>query len=240
MNSPKESSKSSLLNLLLTIVIPSIILVKFSSDQHLGVKWGFLVALSFPFFYGLFEFYKERRVGFFSALGFVSVLLTGGIGILELPPHWIAVKEAMIPFIIGVAVLFSTKTKFPLLFIFVKQVLQFQKIEAILKQKKLMVEFRDKCNFASVILSAAFFTSATLNYFLAKFIVVSEPGTSQFNAELGRLTALSYPVIALPSTIIMVGALFYLMYHLKKLTGLEFEDLINNPNNKKDNDDNPN
>ncbi len=41
-------------------------------------------------------------------LGIVSVLLTGGIGVLELDTQWLAVKEALIPGIIGVVVLGST------------------------------------------------------------------------------------------------------------------------------------
>jgi hypothetical protein len=36
-------------------------------------------------------------------LGFVSVLLTGGIGLLQLDPKWIAVKEAAVPAVIGLA-----------------------------------------------------------------------------------------------------------------------------------------
>ena len=41
------------------------------------------------------------------------------------------------------------------------------------------------------------------------------------------MTALSYPVIALPSTIVLVFALFYVYNRLSKLTGLEFEQLFN-------------
>ncbi len=35
-------------------------------------------------------------------LGLISVLLTGGIGLLELDPQWLAIKEAAIPGIIGI------------------------------------------------------------------------------------------------------------------------------------------
>ena len=49
-----------------------------------------------------------------------------------------------------------------------------------------------------------------MNYMLATWIVVSPAGTPGFNAELGRLTLLSYPVIALPSMLIMLAVLFYL------------------------------
>jgi hypothetical protein len=47
-------------------------------------------------------------------LGLVSILLTGGIGLLQLDTRWLAVKEAAIPGLIGLAVLMSTRTRYPL------------------------------------------------------------------------------------------------------------------------------
>jgi hypothetical protein len=68
--------------------------------------------------------------------------------------------------------------------------------------------------------------SSTLNYILAKWIMVSPPGTEAYNQELGRMTALSYPIIALPSAIVLMFALYYLMSGITKLTHLEIEDVL--------------
>jgi hypothetical protein len=57
-------------------------------------------------------------------------------------------------------------------------------------------------------------------------LVVSPAGTEAFNQELGKLTALSYPVIALPSTLVMVVALWYLVKQLRQITGLSFEEML--------------
>ncbi|MBE4395151.1 MFS transporter, partial [Vibrio parahaemolyticus] len=40
---------------------------------------------------------------------------TGGIGLLELDTRWLALKEALIPGLIGIAVLGSTFTRYPLM-----------------------------------------------------------------------------------------------------------------------------
>ena len=66
-----------------------------------------------------------------------------------------------------------------------------------------------------------------LNFGLAKYLIHSPSGTPEFAEEMARMTALSYPVIALPSTIVLVFALFYVYNRLSKLTGLEFEQLFN-------------
>jgi hypothetical protein len=61
---------------------------------------------------------------------------------------------------------------------------------------------------------------------LAKLIVKSQPGTTAFNEELGRMTALSYPVIVVPSMIIMIAALWYLFHRIKQLTDLDLEQIL--------------
>jgi hypothetical protein len=95
MNQTKKSNP--LLELLINIVIPSVILMKFSGEQNLGVVGGLLVALAFPLVWGTVELLGRRKLNWFSVLGLVSILLTGGIGLLQLDTQWLAVKEAAIP-----------------------------------------------------------------------------------------------------------------------------------------------
>jgi hypothetical protein len=47
------------------------------------------------------------------------------------------------------------------------------------------------------LLAGTFFFSSVANYVLARWVVTSPAGTEAFNQELGRLTLLSYPVIAI-------------------------------------------
>ena len=61
---------------------------------------------------------------------------------------------------------------------------------------------------------------------LARLIVITDPGTVAFNEELGRLTALSYPVIVIPSMAVMIAALQYLISGIKQLTGLSLSQIL--------------
>ena len=79
---------------------------------------------------------------------------------------------------------------------------------------------------SSYLVAASFAFSSILNYILAKMIVVSNPGSEAYNEELGKLTALSFPVIALPCTFILVGATFYLFHKIHKITGEEIEEFL--------------
>jgi hypothetical protein len=57
-------------------------------------------------------------------------------------------------------------------------------------------------------------------------ILKGEPGSVEFNESLGKMTALSFPVISIPM-LIMVGVIIYILVHsIKKYTSLELEDIV--------------
>ena len=199
-------------NLIFNIAIPVLIMTYASSDEYLGPAWSVVTALAFPLSYGLLELKKTRKVNLFSVLGIVSVLLTGGISLLKLPAEYMAIKEASIPAAIGLAVLITQFTKKPLVkaLILNDQLIDWEKLNKRLEEKQVVEVFNSKVAISSYIVTSSFFLSSALNYGLAKWILVSEPGTTAYTEELGRMTALSYPVIVIPSMVLLVTALIYL------------------------------
>ena len=220
-----NKSSSSFLNLICNLIIPTIILTKFSSEHTLGSFYGLLIALSFPIFYGLSEFYFNKKINFFSVLGLVSVLLTGGIGIFQFPTNWLAIKEAFIPGIIGMAVIISTYTKYPLLKMFVEETLNIEGLRKKLTHSENEC-FSARVRFSSFLLGGTFFISSFLNFFLATWIVVSDPGTEAFNQELGLMNLLSLPIIALPMMVILMVIIWYLLNDTLKKVGLTWEEFF--------------
>ena len=75
-------------------------------------------------------------------------------------------------------------------------------------------------------LGATFFLSAVLNYTLAKWVVTSPAGSTAFNEELGQMTLLSYPVITIPSMIMMMAIFYYLWRTIHGMTGLKLEEIL--------------
>ena len=73
------------------------------------------------------------------------------------------------------------------------------------------------------------FVSALLNFFLARWIVVSPSGSDAFNAEVAKMMAWSWPVIVVPSLIIMSVTLWMLLGGIHRFTGLKLEDVIRAP-----------
>ncbi|CAM3923242.1 VC0807 family protein [Rheinheimera salexigens] len=217
-------------NMLFNIIAPALILSKLSTEDSLGPVWAVVVALAFPLVYGGWELLKSGKVNFFSILGIISVLLTGGISLLQLDPAYIAIKEAMIPALIGVAVLISQYTRYPLVktLLINPEILDIEKLNSALAQSGKTAEFARTTQRAGFIVAATFFMSAALNYILAKAIVVSLPGTTAYAEELGRMTWLSYPVIALPSMVMLMAAIIYIFRQVGRLTGQSLEEFILN------------
>jgi hypothetical protein len=86
--------------------------------------------------------------------------------------------------------------------------------------------FENSLRNATRMLGGSFFFSSAMNYFLATWIVTSPSGTAAFNEELGRLTLLSYPMIAVPSMLIMMGVMYYLTRSIRTLAGLTLAEVI--------------
>ncbi|HAS61505.1 MAG TPA: MFS transporter [Vibrio sp.] len=228
MNNTTAKKSNPLFEILFNVFIPSFILMKFSGDEHLGTAMALVVALLFPIVYGGMDLIRNKKFNFIAALGFVSVLLTGGIGLLELDTRWLALKEALIPGLIGLAVLGSTFTRYPFMqkVLLNDTVLNLSLITERLKENGRTEAF-ERCLMSSNYLFASTFVfSSAMNYFLATWIVTSPAGTAQFNEELGKLTLYSYPIIAIPSMLMMFGIFYYVWRQIRAMTSLETEQIF--------------
>jgi hypothetical protein len=65
-----------------------------------------------------------------------------------------------------------------------------------------------------------------MNYILAKWIVTSPSGSAAFNEELGQMTLYSYPMIAIPSMLMMMAVLYYLSRTINNMTGLTLAEVL--------------
>lgn len=234
-SAPKPKPENLWLNLICNVAVPTAILTWGSGDKWLGPKWGLLVALAFPVAYGIHDFARRRRMNFISIVGFASVLISGGFGLMKLDGFWFAVKDAAIPGLIGVAVLASMRAKEPLVheMLYNPQVIDIERVDAALTARGAQGDFQQLMRSSSYLLALAFGVSAVLNFFLARYLIKSPPGTEAFNAELAKMHLWNWPVIVLPSMAMMLYALFRLLKGLERLTGLTFDEIMHQPPEKK-------
>ncbi|MBI3885193.1 MAG: MFS transporter [Opitutae bacterium] len=214
---------------------PTAIMSWCGGDKLLGPKWGLLVALLLPLGYGIHDFARRRRTKFISVIGFVSVLISGGLGLMKLDGFGFAVKDGALPALIGVAMLASMCTKEPLVheMLYNTQVIDVDRVEAALNARNAQGEFKRLMNAASYLLVASFLVSAILNCGFARAIIRSAPGTEAFNGELAKMHWVSLLGISIPSIAMMMWALWRLLKGSQNATGLTLDEILKSPPEKK-------
>ena len=220
--SPQKSS-SVFLDLIFSIVIPSFLLTRgpgyFPSFSALEIL---LFALAFPIIYGLYDLLSNKHFNVISLAGFLNVLLTGGIGLVQASKPIIIIKEAGFPLIIAI-----------LLFVFRDRLVAFIKEQSkeVLNLKKILLHTTQRFmnEWYKIIAKRMvypFLLSAFLNGVITYIIIQSVPGTQAFNEELAQLLIWGFIGIALPCLVFMLIILYLSVRSLQKKTGLGFEEMF--------------
>ncbi|MFT5104455.1 MAG: hypothetical protein ACI9UA_000070 [Pseudoalteromonas tetraodonis] len=238
---PAKKQENPLTNIMVNVLVPVLALTMLSKDEgrpwHIGPVWGMLVAVAFPLCYGLYDLATKRKVNFFSILGLVSVLLTGGLTIYL----WedgdkvsanaavlFGIKEACIPIVFGVTILLSHWSKTPLVrvFLYTPELFDIPRIEKRVKANDHLLGY-DKLIFqTTLVMAASFFISAVANYFLAQYFLEGKVTRVDYNAGVGKLTGWGFAVIGLPCLILWMGALFRLIRGIKSMTGMDTDSIM--------------
>lgn len=208
------------------VVAPTVALLVLSDEARLGPVLGLVVALAFPFAHAARGVAREGRFSPLTVLAVVSVALTGGIGLLELDARWFAVKEALVPTAIGLATLGSLRSPWPVVETILWRVLDEERVVRALVARGTRARFERRIARTTLAFGGLFAGSGLSSFLLARYLVVSSSGTPAFNEELGRFTALSFPVVAVPVTIGMVIALRILLAGIEEDTGQLVDDLL--------------
>ena len=235
-----KKKENPIISIFFNLVIPVVILKNGNKllgfeQNFIGIETSILVlifALSFPLFYFLNDLRINTKVNFISILGFINVLLTGLIGILGekygISRSWFIIKEGIIPLIIGLLVLLSMKSKTPL----VKELIY---NPVLFNIKKINENFPENSNddfnkifyHSTYLISASFLLSSIIQFFLASYIVTVDPGHSDFNNQVGTMTWVSYFVVMAPCMSMFGFALWKLIMGIKRITGLETNQILN-------------
>ena len=222
MSETKKPQENSLVNLLFNIIISFFILIKLSSENYFGPFYGLLIALAFPVCYGIYDFVIRRDYNILSLFGFISILLTGIISLVELDKIWIIVKETSIPLLIIVFMIIFKEKGINFFKKTFSEVLNNDVLEKKIGKKEFSLIWR-KYYFIMII---PFVISAILNFTLAYVLIEHQPGTVEYTQEIGKMTALSFPAIALPSMIVLVSIFIFMFRDIKKKTGLKLEEIV--------------
>ena len=192
---------------------------------------AFLIALIFPVAYFIYDFFKRKNVNVISILGFINVLLTGGIGIFGerfgLSKNWFIVKEGALPSLIGLGLIILRKLR--------KN--SFNKIllnDIIFDNHKInsSIKYEEQNEFETIVHRAGshfivgLFMSSFIQFILASLIVTSNPGESSFNEQVATMTWVSFLAVFVITMSVVGKGYLGLISGVEKITGLKREDFL--------------
>lgn len=222
----ESKGRRALMDIGVTIVAPTVVLLFLATEERLGPAWGLVLALVFPVGHAAYTLVESRRVSGLAVLALISVLLTGGIGLLELPTAWFALKEALLPMAIGVGCIISMRTPWPVIPTLLSEILDQHKVRSALTEKQGEATYDSAQTAATWQLGAVFVLTGAGTWAYAAYMVQAPAGTEAFTSELGRYTMLALPVLGIPSTLMSLWVLRRLLNALEDATGVELEKLL--------------
>lgn len=224
-----------LLDLGCNLVLPILILNKGDDWLGLAPEAAILIALAFPVGWFIRDYITTRLINGVSILGVVSVLMTGGIGLLKLSPMAFAIKETAIPLALGLAVAFSAAIGKP----FFREIifgpknrlqLDVDGINSALDSDDKRSAFDRLLTVCTWLFAASFLVSAILNFAITRMVVTTDPNidAAAFNAEIGKQTGITFVVVSIGTLPVMLLAMAKLIKGFRRITGCEFEAFIQN------------
>jgi hypothetical protein len=228
-----QKPENPLLNIIFNIALPVIVLNKLSDT--LGPVRTLLLALAFPISYGIYDLYKRKKINWISVLGLINVMATGGFALIGVGGIWFAVKEAALPFLLGIWVFFSAYSKAPVVdkMLLNPQVINRPLIDERLAALNLTDEFKQLIKRSTLYFSFSFLLSAILNFGLAVKIFTplnealgEQERATLLNSQIAEMTSASFLVIMVPSMLALALVMWHLLRGLAQLTNLKIEELM--------------
>lgn len=236
MNKQVKKKDSIFNELIFTILVPTILLNY--GTKKLGVEYSvhiLIIALSFPLGYSIYDFYKKKKVNIFGVIGFISILVSGGLALMHAEGSVMVLKETLFPLALGLIALIAAYSKRPLLneILLNPQLFDQEKLNSKVHELNKTKEFAKHLRLSNVLFAFSFLISAFLNYILSVSIfkpidasIVGDARSAIINEQLAKMNGLSWPVIVIPSMVVLVGVIWFFFKGLNKLTGLEMKDLM--------------
>jgi len=220
-----SQTRESFIELGMNIVAPTVILLFLSGEDYLGPELGLVTGLSFPLLHAVRSLWLQGSISPISVIAVISVLLTGGIGLLELEARWFVLKEGLVSIGFAALTVLSLWTPWPVVEVMWWLLFDEDKVRHALDERGQADAYQSDLAQATWGLGGVMFLAALATWVLAWMMISSDAGTTAFNEELGRYTFASFFAVTAPSMGLMFVVLNRLMSATEDKTGLDIQDL---------------
>jgi hypothetical protein len=215
--------------MVMTVDAPSLVLDELSSPSSLGPFGALLVSMIFPVGFGVWCWRKKMGWNIFSTIGLITILLSGGLGLLNLNAFWVSAKDALLGVAIGAAFPLSHFWGRPLMHAMFLQphLVQVERLEAALELRGSRREFDREMFKGAWMIGLGMIGAAVLNYYLDMYLLRGKaPGSEAYVKGLSTINWLSLVVLGVPLMIVMLGVFVWLLRRMQEISGLRREELM--------------
>ncbi len=214
----KTAATSSLIQLLVGFIVPTIILLTMSGNDRLGPLGAMLLALVFPVALELYGLTRRRKPSLMSIAAIIGILLIGLISVLGLSKDWLALRRSAL-YTVGAIVLFViVRFKPTLIEKGLDRVLEMEGIRTASRKNKTEAQLMRYTVKAGYVFALILLIIAAASYILTILFITAPTGSSEFNAQYAELRILSIFVITAPFIIAVTGVFVYLINKFEKLS----------------------
>jgi intracellular septation protein A len=217
---------TSFVEIIVSFVIPTIILLRFSSESQLGPAKAMLLALAFPVALELYRLSKRQKPSVLSMIAIGGILVTGVISLLGLNENWLALRRSLVYFVIAAALLISILIKRPLLDMALPHIIDMDTIVAAARKKSALPALKKHLRRTTYMIIVLLVAIGIASYVLTLIVITAPTNTAEFNNEYVRLRVIGLPAITLPLLAGIFGILLYFVSKIEKLTGLDASTLF--------------
>jgi hypothetical protein len=212
------------------VIAPSAVLQWCSEAHRLGPFWALVVASLLPLGWGLWCWVRYQGMSFFSVFGLLAIVVTGGLGLLNLDAFWFGVKE--VSFTVLLALAFPLSHRWgprPVVksLVMQPQLINERAIEASILNADMRAAYDGLLLRASWGFAVGLFVSSGVNFALAMWLLGGQtPGSEGYVKAIGTLNWVGTLGIGLPLIGAMLWVLVRFIHGVERLTGLERYDFL--------------
>ena len=223
---PREAHPSTAIQFIVSFVLPTILLLRFSGNDQLGPAMAMVIALLFPVAYELYSLARRHKTSALSLIAIGGIVLTGAVTLLGLSENWLALRRSAIYFVAAFVLVGSILAKRPLIDMALKYMLDMERVRVQAAKRDTSVQLQKHIDISTYALIIFLFVIGVSSYILTLIVITAAPETAQFNSEYVRLRVISLPATTLPLFVGLIAIMMYLLASIEKLTGLSAEELI--------------
>ena len=228
---PRQSKTRSLflspnMQLAVGFVIPTVILLFFSSDSRLGPLWAMVLALVFPFTLELYSLSVRRKPSYISIFAILGILMVGAISLLGLSKEWLAIRRSIVYVVAALGLFLALYFKPGFVNRALTHVMDMDTVHAAAEKKGTTRSLARYINRTSYIFALLLLLIGVASYGVTMIFITAPTGSSEFNAQYAELRVLSLLYVSLPFLLGATALLVYLVSKIEKLTGIDTEELL--------------